>query len=157
MEHFIQYNFCIIILTRYYIPIDTCILSIEPEVTIGTIPGCGGSQRLTRAVGKSKAMEMILTGESITADEAKQYNLVSRVVPSSELIDNAVSLGNKIASYSQPIIQMAKEAVNAAYDTTLQQGVLFERRLFHSTFGTQDQKHGMTSFTKKQKPQWTNN
>lgn len=129
----------------------------QPEVTIGTIPGCGGSQRLTRAVGKSKAMELILTGEQLNAADAKSYNMISRIVASSELIPESIKLGNKISSLSQPIIQMAKEAVNAAYETTLQQGVLFERRLFHSTFGTSDQKNGMNAFTKKQKPEWTNN
>lgn len=126
----------------------------QPEVTIGTIPGCGGTQRLTRAVGKSKAMELILTGNQFSAQEAEKHGLVSRVVPAAELVNEAVKLGERIASFSKPVIAMAKEAVNAAYETTLQQGILFERRLFHSTFATHDQKEGMRAFIEKRKPQF---
>lgn len=128
----------------------------QPEVTIGTIPGCGGTQRLIRAIGKSKAMEMILTGEFMDAEEAEKAGLVSRVVEPDALINDAVALGSKIASLSQPVIAMAKEAVNASYENTLQQGVVMERRLFHSTFGFADQKEGMTSFSEKRAAKWTN-
>ena len=108
----------------------------QPEVTIGTIPGCGGSQRLTRAVGKSKAMEMILTGCQVGAEEAVRTGLASRVVPAGELVAEAVKMGNVIGGFSQPIVALAKEAVNAAYESGLHQGVIHERRLFHSTFAT---------------------
>jgi enoyl-CoA hydratase len=128
----------------------------QPEVTIGTIPGCGGTQRLTRAIGKAKSMEMTLTGNRMDAEAAEKAGLVSRVVPAGELVDDAVKTAGKIAGFSQPIIAMAKEAVNAAYETTLDQGVLFERRLFHSTFATHDQKEGMDSFAGKRKPEWKN-
>jgi enoyl-CoA hydratase/carnithine racemase len=124
----------------------------QPEVAIGTIPGCGGTQRLTRAVGKSKAMEWMLTGNQFTAEEAEKAGLVSKVVPAAELTETAVKMGEKIASHSKPIIALCKEAVNAAYETSLHQGVVFERRLFHSTFGTLDQKEGMGAFVAKQKP-----
>jgi len=128
----------------------------QPEIALGTIPGCGGTQRLTRAIGKSKAMEKILTGEPITAQEAEKAGLVSKVVPAAELVNKAVETASKIASFSKPVVSLAKEAVNAAYETTLDQGVLFERRLFHSTFATKDQKEGMTAFTEKRKPVWKN-
>ena len=128
----------------------------QPEVNIGTIPGCGGSQRLTRAVGKSKAMEMILTGCQLTAEEAERRGLVSRVVPVGQCVEEALRIGNEIGKWSQPIVALAKEAVNAAYETGLQQGVVFERRLFHSTFATQDQKEGMQAFIEKRKPQYSN-
>lgn len=127
----------------------------QPETTIGTIPGCGGTQRLTRAVGKSKAMEMILTGNMfLNATQAETAGLVSRVVPASELLDSAMTTAKQIASLSQPSVAMAKEAVNAAYENTLVQGVVFERRLFHSTFSTKDQKEGMGAFAEKRKPEW---
>lgn len=124
----------------------------QPEVTIGTIPGGGGTQRLIRAVGKSKAMELILTGDRMGAQEAKECGLVSRVVPVEETVPQALALGEKIASLSQPIIAMAKEATNAAYEGTLEQGLVFERRLFHSSFATHDQKEGMGAFAEKRKP-----
>jgi len=127
----------------------------QPEITIGTIPGCGGTQRLTRAIGKSKAMEMILTGSQMNALDAEKAGLVARVVASDQLIDTAVATAQTIASHSKPIVSLAKECVNAAYETTLQQGVLFERRLFHSTFATNDQKEGMASFAEKRKPKFT--
>jgi len=126
----------------------------QPEVTIGTIPGGGGTQRLIRAVGKSKAMEMILTGDRMGAQEAKECGLVSRVVPVEETVPQALALGEKIASLSQPIIAMAKEATNAAYEGSLEQGLVFERRLFHSSFATHDQKEGMGAFAEKRKAEF---
>lgn len=128
----------------------------QPEVKIGTIPGCGGTQRLTRAVGKSKAMEMILTGDMYDAEFAERAGLVSRVVPAGELVEEAVRTGAKIASLSQPIVRIAKEAVNQAYNTTLNTGVLLERRMFHATFASHDQKEGMSAFAEKRDPQWKN-
>ncbi|CUW41835.1 Enoyl-CoA hydratase-isomerase [Magnetospirillum sp. XM-1] len=121
----------------------------QPEITIGTIPGAGGTQRLTRAVGKSKAMEMCLTGRMMDAAEAERSGLVSRIVPVAELVDEAVKAASKIAALSRPIVMLCKESVNAAFETTLAQGVTFERRLFHSTFATQDQKEGMAAFVEK--------
>lgn len=123
-----------------------------PEVTLGTIPGCGGTQRLVRAVGKSKAMEMILTAERMPAEEMLRFGLVAKVVPADKLVEAAVEMGAKIACFSKPIIGMAKEAVNASYEMSLAEGVRFERRLFHSTFATQDQKEGMAAFAEKRKP-----
>ena len=128
----------------------------QPEITIGTIPGSGGSQRLTRFVGKSKAMEMILTGRMMDAEEAERSGLVSRIVPAADLIDEAVKTAAKIASMSLPATMLAKEAVNRAYETTLAEGVRFERRLFHSTFATEDQKEGMAAFVEKRKPVFKN-
>ena len=128
----------------------------QPEVTIGTIPGAGGTQRLTRFVGKSKAMEMVLTGRMIDAAEAERCGLVSRIVPAAELVEEAVKVATKIASLSQPVIAMAKEAVNVAYESTLAEGIRFERRLFHSTFATEDQKEGMAAFAEKRQPGWKN-
>lgn len=124
----------------------------QPEIALGTIPGIGGSQRLTRAVGKSKAMEMILTGRMMDASEAERGGLVSRVVPPERLIEEALALGEKIASLSRPAVMMAKEAVNRAFETTLREGVLFERRLFYATFSTEDRKEGMRAFVDKRKP-----
>jgi enoyl-CoA hydratase len=128
----------------------------QPEITIGTIPGSGGTQRLTRFVGKAKAMEMILTGRLKDAAEAERAGLVSRVVPAAELVDEAVKTAEKIAGFSRPSVTMAKEAVNRAYETTLAEGVLFERRLFHATFGTEDQKEGMAAFAEKRAPAFRN-
>lgn len=128
----------------------------QPEITLGTIPGCGGTQRLTRAVGKAKAMEWTLTGKMVSADEAERAGLVSRVVPVDKLVDEAVETAQKIASFSQPIVALTKEAINAAFETTLTQGVIFERRLFHSTFGTHDQKEGMKAFVEKRAPEFKN-
>lgn len=126
----------------------------QPEVKIGTIPGCGGTQRLTRVIGKSRAMELVLTGDRIGAAEAAQLGLC-RMVPADKTVEEALNVAQKIASLSKPIIQMAKEAVNASYETTLEQGINFERRLFHSTFGTKDQKEGMGAFADKREPKWT--
>jgi len=126
----------------------------QPEITIGTIPGAGGTQRLTRFVGKSKAMEMCLTGRMMDAAEAERSGLVSRVVPAAELVDEALKVAEKIAKLSRPVVMMAKDAVNAAYETTLSEGVKVERRIFHSTFAIEDQKEGMSAFAEKRQPDW---
>lgn len=128
----------------------------QPEITIGTIPGAGGSQRLTRFVGKSKAMEMCLTGRMMDAEEAERAGLVSRILPAADLVDEAVKVAERIAEMSGPMVAMAKEAVNRAYETTLSEGVLFERRLFHATFATEDQKEGMAAFIEKRQPDFKN-
>jgi len=124
----------------------------QPEISLGTMPGAGGTQRLPRFVGKSKAMEMCLTGRLMDAAEAERCGLVSRVVPAASLIDEAVATATKIASMSQPVTMMVKEAVNRAFETTLGEGVRFERRLFHSSFATEDQKEGMAAFVEKRPP-----
>ncbi len=124
----------------------------QPEITIGTIPGAGGTQRLTRFVGKSKAMEMCLTGRMMDAEEAERAGLVSRIIPAAELLDEAMKAAERIAAMSKPAAMMAKESVNRAYETTLAEGVRFERRLFHSTFAMADQKEGMAAFIEKRKP-----
>jgi enoyl-CoA hydratase/carnithine racemase len=129
----------------------------QPEITLGTIPGCGGTQRLTRAVGKSKAMELILTGDRISAQQAKELGLVSHVYPKAELVDKALAMAKKIASYSKPISEMAKEAVNVSYEGTLAEGIRFERRVFHASFGTIDRSEGMNAFEEKRKPTWKHN
>ena len=121
----------------------------QPEILIGTIPGAGGTQRLPRFVGKAKAMEMALTGRMMDAEEAERSGLVSRIVPVGELVDEAIATATKIANLSQPIVMLAKESVNRAYETTLAEGIHFERRIFHSTFSTEDQKEGMSAFTEK--------
>lgn len=128
----------------------------QPEITIGTIPGAGGTQRLTRAVGKAKSMDMILTGRMMDAEEAERAGLVSRIVPAVGLVEEAMKTAAKIASMSRPSVIMAKEAVNRAFETTLAEGVRFERRLFHSTFATEDQKEGMAAFAEKRKPVFSN-
>ncbi len=124
----------------------------QPEITIGTIPGCGGTQRLTRAIGKAKAMDLVLTGRMMDAAEAEQAGLVARVVPADRLLAEALEVAEKIASHSLPITLMAKEAVNHALETGLAEGIRFERRLFHATFATEDQKEGMQAFADKRKP-----
>ena len=124
----------------------------QPEITLGIIPGAGGSQRLTRLVGKSKAMEMCLTGRMMDAVEAERAGLVSRVVPVADLMSEALKCAQKIASASVPATLMAKEVVNRAYETTLTEGLRFERRMFHALFATEDQKEGMTAFAEKRKP-----
>ncbi len=128
----------------------------QPEINLGIIPGAGGSQRLTRAIGKSKAMEMILTGRMMDAEEAERANLVCRVVPLAELRAEALKMGEKIASLSAPSVAMAKEAVDMAFEGTLREGVRFERRLFLSLFSTEDQKEGMAAFVEKRKPEFKN-
>lgn len=126
----------------------------QPEITIGTIPGAGGTQRLTRYVGKSKAMEMCLTGRLMDAAEAERSGLVSRIVAGEDLRGEAIKTAAKIAALSRPIVMMAKESVNRAYETTLAEGIRFERRVFHSTFATEDQKEGMAAFAEKRTPNW---
>jgi enoyl-CoA hydratase len=126
----------------------------QPEITLGTIPGAGGTQRLTRFVGKSKAMEMCLTGRMMDAAEAERAGLASRVVAAADLVEEAIKTAARIADMSRPAVMLAKEAVNRAYETTLAEGVRFERRLFHSTFATEDQKEGMSAFVGKRQPQF---
>lgn len=128
----------------------------QPEITLGVMPGAGGTQRLTRFVGKSKAMEMCLTGRMMDAEEAERSGLVSRVVPLDELVDEALKVAEKISDFSLPIAMMTKESVNRAYETTLAEGVRFERRLFHSMFATDDQTEGMAAFVEKRAPQFRN-
>lgn len=124
----------------------------QPEIRLGVIPGMGGSQRLTRFVGKSKAMDMCLTGRMMEADEAERCGLVSRIIPADQLLEETLRVASSIAEKSLPVAMMAKEAVNAAYETTLSQGVRFERRLFHSGFSSHDQKEGMSAFIEKRDP-----
>jgi len=128
----------------------------QPEITLGVMPGMGGSQRLTRFVGKSKAMDMCLTGRMMDAAEAERCGLVSRVVPAGDLVEEALKAAGKIAEFSLPSVMMTKEAVNRAYETTLAEGLRFERRLFHSLFALDDQKEGMAAFAEKRKPNFTN-
>ena len=124
----------------------------QPEITLATIPGSGGTQRLTRAVGKAKAMDMILSGRMMDAAEAERAGLVSRVVPADSLLDEALALAGTIAGMSMPAAAMAKEAVNRAFESTLAEGVRFERRLFQSSFATADRTEGMAAFVEKRKP-----
>ena len=128
----------------------------QPEITLGTIPGAGGTQRLTRLVGKSKAMDMCLPGRLMDAEEAERAGLVSRIVPADELLEDAMKTAAKIAAMSRPAAMMVKESINRSYETTLAEGVRFERRLFHSAFATEDQKEGMEAFATKRKPEWKN-
>ncbi|MFD7008964.1 enoyl-CoA hydratase [Rhodococcus jostii] len=124
----------------------------QPEITIGILPGAGGTQRLTRAVGKSKAMDMVLTGRRIDADEAERIGLVARVVPADDLIEEAVAAATSIAGFSRPSVLMAKEAVDRAFETTLSEGLLFERRMFHACFATEGKAEGMGAFVEKRSP-----
>ena len=126
----------------------------QPEILLGTIPGSGGTQRLTRFVGKSKAMEMVLSGRNMDAQEAERCGLVSRVLPLAELLPEAIKVAEKIAGLSRPVVMMAKECVNRSYETSLAEGILFERRVFHSTFATEDQKEGMAAFVDKRKAEF---
>ena len=128
----------------------------QPEITIGTIPGLGGTQRLPRAIGKAKAMELCLTGRFMSAQEAEAAGLVARVVPADKLMQDVLATAGKIASMSLPAVMKVKESINAAYETTLTQGLLFERREFHSTFALADQKEGMRAFVDKRKPDFKN-
>jgi enoyl-CoA hydratase len=128
----------------------------QPEITLGVIPGMGGSQRLTRAVGKAKAMDMVMTGRMMDVAEAERAGLVSRIVSPERLIDEAVEAAAKIASFPRAAVLMAKEAVNRSFEATLAEGLRFERRLFHSLFATSDQKEGMAAFVEKRKPQFSN-
>lgn len=124
----------------------------QPEIKLGILPGAGGSQRLPRAVGKSKAMDMVLTGRMMDSAEAERSGLVSRVVPADKLMQEAIDVATAIASMSLPSVMMAKEAVNRAWESPLSEGLLFERRAFHSLFGTEDQKEGMKAFLEKRAP-----
>ena len=128
----------------------------QPEISIGVIPGAGGTQRLARFIGKSKAMDMILTGRQMDAKEALASGLVSRVVPAEDLMDEAIRAAEKIAAFSRPATLIAKEAVNRAFETTLSEGVRFERRVFHSLFAFDDQKEGMAAFIEKRRPHFKN-
>jgi enoyl-CoA hydratase len=128
----------------------------QPEIKLGVMPGAGGTQRLTRIVGKAKAMEMCLTGRMMDAAEAERSGLVSRVVPASDLLDEALKTAGTIAAMSLPIAMMTKESVNRAYETTLAEGIRFERRVFHAMFATADQKEGMGAFVDKRKPDFQN-
>ncbi|OAN32826.1 enoyl-CoA hydratase [Mycolicibacterium iranicum] len=127
----------------------------QPEIKLGVLPGMGGSQRLTRAIGKAKAMDLILTGRNMGAEEAERAGLVSRVVPAESLLEEAKSVADTIAGMSLSASRMAKEAVNRAFETTLSEGLLYERRLFHSAFATDDQTEGMNAFTEKRSPNFT--
>ncbi len=126
----------------------------QPEIRLGIIPGAGGTQRLPRAVGKAKAMDLVLTARTMDAHEAERAGLVSRVVPAGKLIEEALAAGTTIAEFSLPAVIMAKEAVQRAYETPLAEGLLFERRLFHSLFATTDQKEGMSAFIEKRPPRF---
>lgn len=128
----------------------------QPEISLGVIPGAGGTQRLTRFVGKSKAMDMCLTGRMMDASEAERAGLVSRIVPLASLLDDALKVAALIASLSRPAVMLAKESVNRAYETTLAEGIRFERRVFHSLFAGQDQKEGMTAFLEKRPAKFQN-
>jgi enoyl-CoA hydratase len=124
----------------------------QPEIKLGVMPGVGGTQRLTRFVGKAKAMDMCLTGRMMDAAEAERSGLVTRVVPADQLIEEALKMANTIASMSRPVVMMTNESVNRAYETTLAEGIRFERRVFHSMFALEDQKEGMTAFVEKRSP-----
>jgi len=128
----------------------------QPEIKLGVIPGIGGTQRLTRAVGKAKAMDLILTGRMMDAAEAEKAGLVARVVPAASLMEEGVKVAETIAGMSLPSVLAAKEAVNRAFESGLSEGVTFERRIFHSLFATEDQKEGMQAFVEKRKPEWKN-
>ena len=128
----------------------------QPEITLGVLPGAGGSQRLTRLVGKSKAMDMCLTGRMMDAEEAERSGLATRVVPAAELMEDALKTAKKIASMSRPVSMMTKEAVNRSYEVSLSEGLRFERRLFHSCFALEDRAEGMQAFVEKRKPTWSN-
>ncbi|MEO1475538.1 MAG: enoyl-CoA hydratase [Pseudomonadota bacterium] len=128
----------------------------QPEITIGVSPGAGGTQRMTRFIGKSKAMEMCLTGRMMDAEEAERCGLVSRIVPVADLLEEAKSVAKKIAGLPRATAMLTKEMVNASYETPLSHGVMFERRLFHSLFATEDQSEGMAAFVEKRKPDFKN-
>jgi enoyl-CoA hydratase len=128
----------------------------QPEIKLGVIPGIGGTQRLTRAVGKAKAMDLILTGRMMDAAEAERSGLVARVVPAASLMEEAMKTAETIAGMSLPSVMVAKEAINRAFETSLEEGVRFERRVFHSLFATQDQKEGMAAFVEKRPPKFSN-
>ncbi|MBS0246048.1 MAG: enoyl-CoA hydratase [Proteobacteria bacterium] len=128
----------------------------QPEIKLGVIPGLGGTQRLTRAIGKAKAMDLVLTGRMMDAAEAERSSLVARVVPAAQLMDEAMKVAETIAAMSLPSVLAAKEAVDTAFESSLAEGLRFERRIFHALFATEDQKEGMKAFVEKRKPQWKN-
>ncbi len=128
----------------------------QPEISIGAMPGAGGTQRLARFIGKSKAMEMCLTGRMMDAEEAERCGMVSRIVPKGELREEAIRVAKQIAGFSRPIAMLIKESVDRAFETTLSEGVRFERRVFHSVFALEDQKEGMAAFNEKRKPSFKN-
>ena len=128
----------------------------QPEITLGIIPGFGGTQRLTRAVGKAKAMDLVLTGRMMDAAEAERAGLVARIVPAADLVEETLKIAARIADLSRPAVATAKEAVARAFETTLAEGMLFERRAFHSLFATEDQKEGMSAFVEKRPPRFSN-
>ncbi|MBK5913723.1 enoyl-CoA hydratase [Rhodocyclus purpureus] len=128
----------------------------QPEVKLGTIPGAGGTQRLPRAVGKTKAMDLCLTGRLMSADEAERAGLVARIYPADQLLDEAMAAARQVASYSLPVLMMLKESVNRAFEGPLNEGLLFERRTLHASFALADQKEGMAAFVEKRKPNFTN-
>jgi enoyl-CoA hydratase len=128
----------------------------QPEIKLGVIPGIGGTQRLTRAIGKAKAMDLVLTGRMMDAAEAESAGLVARVVPAANLMEEAMKVADTIATMSLPSVLAAKEAVNRALESSLAEGLMFERRIFHSLFATEDQKEGMKAFVEKRKPAWKN-
>jgi enoyl-CoA hydratase len=128
----------------------------QPEINLGIVPGAGGTQRLPRAVGKAKAMDMCLTARMMDAAEAERSGLVSRVVPLDKLMEEALAVADRIAAYSLPVVMMVKESVNRAYESSLTEGILFERRAFHSGFALADQKEGMAAFVEKRKPAFKN-
>ena len=128
----------------------------QPEVKLGILPGAGGTQRLPRAVGKAKAMDMCLTARMMDATEAERAGLVARVIPADNLLEETIAAAETIASYSLPVVMMIKESINRAFEGGLQEGLLFERRVFHSAFALEDQKEGMAAFVAKRKPEFKN-
>ena len=128
----------------------------QPEITLGILPGMGGTQRLARSIGKAKTMDLVLTGRLMDAAEAESCGLVSRVVPTADLLEDALKIGEKIADFSLPAVMSAKESVLQAFETPLDAGLKYERRLFHATFATDDQSEGMAAFVQKRSPQFKN-
>jgi enoyl-CoA hydratase len=128
----------------------------QPEIKLGTLPGAGGTQRLPRAVGKAKAMDLCLTGRLMDAQEAEKSGLVARIFPTDKLLEETLAAAQVIASYSLPVVMMVKESINRAYESSLAEGLLFERRSFHASFALEDQKEGMAAFAAKRKPEFKN-
>jgi len=128
----------------------------QPEINLGIMPGAGGTQRLPRAVGKAKAMDLCLTARTMDAQEAERAGLVSRIVPGDKLMEEAMGVAEKVAAYSLPVVMMIKESINRAFESSLSEGILFERRVFHSQFALEDQKEGMAAFLEKRKPSFKN-